>query len=1121
MTVPTSSPGPSSPTDHKVFRNKKRTKVRNATFVIPSTREHVRRQVTLRSTAGLDGPIRAGSWESEGSSFLSLSQHLSWSERFKVASHNVEVSAKNSWKWLNSPTGRALFKCSLAYMLGCMGTFLPALSNFLGQQDGKHMVATIIVYFHPARSAGSMMEAALLGLVAFLYAVFISVSSMAVSVLCETQFGLIELGYTIVLVVFCGGGLGFVGWTKQKFGQPLVNVACSLTSLAIITVLTKENAVQTAVFSNDKIVQVMKMVLLGITFTTAVSLLVFPVSARRDLRQSMIDATDAFEDMLTIITGSFLSGSETDLRSTAFRDVASRYKSVSSKLSKNLKEAKMEHYIYGTEKEYKCEVRLVNCMQKLAQSIGGLRSAAMTQFSLLKETSTLGSSTPVNPSRYTIPEIHGASLSSALKNKQENFAVLTAIDEHPDESSDVEDLDFRDGTVRRSSHVSDSTSFLPTVRTPAEIFSRFIIYLGPSIKSLAYTLSQILLELPFGTGPDFKIVINEHFTTSLTDALDLYREARAEALRELYKSKALGKERSQTVEADFEEVAASCGYFSFCLQELGEQMQTYLESLENLKESLESPGRRSWNWLKFWQPSKWSREIATPGSDPETDGLLVQNSPDGPHKDLPDFVNSKTGPDHAFVMQSTGQQSWYSQLFRVLKFLERDDIRFALKVGVGAALWATAAYIPATRPFYGHWRGEWGLLSYMLVCSMTLGASNTTGFARFIGTAIGALLAIIVWLMCQGNPFALAFCGWIVSLGCFYLIVAKGRAPFGRFILLTYNLSALYAYSLSVREGEDDDDEGGVNPIITEIALHRVVAVIGGVLWGLIITRIIWPISARQKFKDGLAIFWLRMGLQWKSDPLTAMLDVDPSKVVKSLQEEAAFQSYVTRLDSLRGAAASEFELRGPFPQASYARIMDSTNKMLDAFHALNAVVQKDVKPSEGESALLQFTADERAQLGARISHLFQEAGSSGSPSSLINFTFANDGASFPRFSPSVLASSLKLEYPINDDLPSTANARDRLLAKIFQFRKRETSAGEDGHGHDGDEDGTDDAHGDSGPSGRPGVDDGVVVTEDEDYALLYAYVLVTGQVAEELQKVKKEIEALFGVLDEELIQLY
>lgn len=79
----------------------------------------------------------------------------------------------------------------------------------------------------------------------------------------------------------------------------------------------------------------------------------------------------------------------------------------------------------------------------------------------------------------------------------------------------------------------------------------------------------------------------------------------------------------------------------------------------------------------------------------------------------------------------------------------------------------------------------------------------------------------------------------------------------------------------------------------------------------------------------------------------------------------------------------------------------------------------------------------------------------------------------------------------MNDDLPSTSNSRDRLLAKIYQFRKI-------------------DAERENGP-----------VAKDDDYALLYAYALVTGQLSQQIFNVKKEIEGLFGVLNEELLQLY
>jgi hypothetical protein len=54
-----------------------------------------------------------------------------------------------------------------------------------------------------------------------------------------------------------------------------------------------------------------------------------------------------------------------------------------------------------------------------------------------------------------------------------------------------------------------------------------------------------------------------------------------------------------------------------------------------------------------------------------------------------------------------------------------------------------------------------------------------------------------------------------------------------------------------------------------------------------------------------------------------------------------------------------------------------------------------------------------------------------------------------------VLASSMKLEYPLNDALPNIQHARDRLLARIFHYRlENEVS----------------------------------LHTTDGDYALLYAY---------------------------------
>jgi hypothetical protein len=254
---------------------------------------------------------------------------------------------------------------------------------------------------------------------------------------------------------------------------------------------------------------------------------------------------------------------------------------------------------------------------------------------------------------------------------------------------------------------------------------------------------------------------------------------------------------------------------------------------------------------------------------------------------------------------------------------------------------------------------------------MTIGASNTTGLQRFIGTCVGAALAIFAWFISGANAIVLGVLGWFVSLGCFTIILIFGKGPMGRFILLTYNLSALYAYSLSVKDGEDDEDEGGRSPEIWGIVLHRVVAVLAGCLWGVIVTRLVWPISARKKVKDGIALLWLRMGLIWKRDPLQMLVDGSTGANYMDIRESIELRRYLTQLEGLRSSATHEFDLRGPFPDKLYREILESSGRMLGAFHAMQVAISKDLKATVGEAELLKHTKAERMQLSARISHLF------------------------------------------------------------------------------------------------------------------------------------------------------
>ncbi|KAL6235393.1 hypothetical protein BDW75DRAFT_230355 [Aspergillus navahoensis] len=942
-------------------------KLRQATFILPKTGQRLKGLVQLR-----DSHVNfSGRPDDE-------ERHGLLSGEIPPAAEGVLPRAKEKlqeqWillrRFVTSELGIGVLKCSLAYLLGSLATFVPVLTALLGHQDSKHMVATITVYFHPARSEGSMFKALICAFLAFIYTAFISITSMWVEMFFQDTLHLLPLGHAIVLIVFCGGGLGFIGWTKQRLSDPLVNVACSLASLSTISALTKEGAVQAGDLSFAKISQVLKMIIMGVTATMTVSFLIFPISARKKLRSNLTSVTESMATMLALITESFLSGSEEELQTAEFVDAAAQHKRAYGLLDSLVKEAKLEHYVRGTEKEYRLEKNLVRWVQDITHNMGGLRSAASLQFQLLKQTKSVGSPHPRSlESSYQGVDFHQSTSPWSIP---EDRPCLEPIDERPEE--EVSEPDVLRPTVSRR-QTSESGAGMALL--PADIFAIFIDHLGPSM--------EIFREIPFGPAPNYKVTIDSRFITSLDRALELYKVSREEALETIYRQKDIIKVRTLEIEADLEEVAASCGHFSFSLLEFGQQLKELLAILDELQlESEERPHGRSWNWLKFWRKNDLERrrEVSSKCSSQPQNG------------------SSRSGKPPAKTR--IGYQIW-----RSLSVFRRDDMKFAIKVGTGAALYAWPSFVASTRPIYSHWRGEWGLLSYMLVCSMTIGSSNTTGYARFLGTCLGAVCAIFSWYATNGNAFGLAFLGLIMATWTSYIIIVKGQGPMGRFIMLTYNLSVLYAYSLTQQDGQDDQDEGGDSPIITEIALHRVVAVFSGCIWGIIITRLIWPISARKRLKDGLALLWLRLSLIWKSGPLSATHSSKQPTEFMTARDKLEVERFLAHLESLQASARSEFQLKQAFPDGVYTNLLAHTRSMVNAFVAMNLELAKNMTSSQGELAILDYTVPERRHLSSRISHLL-----------------------------SFMASSMKLEYPLIDNLPNVEHARDRLLARIFHYRR-------------------------------------------------------------------------------------
>ena len=372
-----------------------------------------------------------------------------------------------------SEHGKGVFKFGLAYLLGSLATFIPFISSFLGHQDGKHIVATVVVYFHPARSRGSMIKALICAILAFLYTTFVSVTSMCVSMFFE-NLDLLVVGHIIVLIVFCGGGFAFIGWTKQRLNDPLVNVPCSLASLSTTTILTKEGAVQKGNLSFVKIEQTLKMLIMGVCAAMAVSFLFFPISARKKLRANVTTMTSTLAIMLGYVTESFITGSDDEMHTPPFTNASTQNKRSYVLLDKLVKEAKLEHYVAGTEREYRLEKRLVRCVQDINQNMGGLQSAANLQFQLLKQTQQ--GSGIFSPGRNILVRKNSStSYPGVWSVFEEATLTLSREPEEADLTAEPQTMHVPVSNLDHEGRVSTATP------SPQRMFEVFIEHLGPSM----------------------------------------------------------------------------------------------------------------------------------------------------------------------------------------------------------------------------------------------------------------------------------------------------------------------------------------------------------------------------------------------------------------------------------------------------------------------------------------------------------------------------------------------------------------------------------------------------------------------------------------------------------------
>lgn len=866
-----------------------------------------------------------------------------------------------------SATFQNVVKASVAYLIASLAVYWGPLSHFLGNLDTKHIAASASVYFHPGKSKGAMHQLFLFALLSLLFSFSLSLSSRTISSFLYNK-GMIGWSYAIDLLL-SSIGLGIVAYWKQKVDMDSFSTACHLAYISIIAGIVKEGSLNADRSPLPGLIALSKIVMFGSLTAVCVCYLLWPRSAVALLRSSLNDSFNNMSLLLSVLSHRFLKGEaviEKDEKLLLFLHERTDL------LKVYLKEAQFELRLSGKEAEYELYKEIVNATCSLEEHLQGIKSSCEMQWHLLQ-------------SDVLDPDYRQQLNSDCSARFTRKYS-----------------RDIADEFIRFQNHaVEDSGAFDAVYST--HLFDLFAYYLAPSVKSFVFTVKEILGVLPFEEldgkkKRKHKFVDSANYQTSLEKALDIYEEKQVRTFESLY-SQQIFQPDSFIFKSDQEEVAACCGNFSALLGSYGKELIRFLELIAKFEEVAKSK-RRSWTWLTSWR--SFSRmQIAKKDSDSTLVDALQEITARAKRRydvSLQDYCFETTALLPKKRTRCDQLRSW---LWENLRILRSSNFQFGLRTAIGAFFISIFAFVPATRSRFVSYRSEWALIIYCIMMSKSLGGTAMPAKWRFMGTFQGALLAYIIWHVSNANPIALALTGFCLSIPCFYILIYwEINHAYGRFILLTYNLTALYTYMEL-----DSLGDGDKRPIVWEIAFHRFVAVSFGIIWALLITAILLPNSARTQLKSGLTILWLRMGVIWSSNPMDSRKYHEGHRLV-GMRDLKGTREVLLECHTLLKLAPNEFRLRGRFPKNIYAQLLTCTSAVLDAFLNLQIMVRMNSVLLPNELYVLQYIEEERDELEHRIFLIFY-----------------------------MISSALALGFPLPSKPASTEHAKNRLLLKLSEFR--------------------------------------------------------------------------------------
>ncbi|KAF6761178.1 hypothetical protein DFP72DRAFT_880344 [Ephemerocybe angulata] len=908
---------------------------------------------------------------------------------------------RRKWRRLRSlvPTMpvvyRNVLKGAIAYFVASLFTFEPHLSTLFSglvsyKNDGEeklplpsgHMVATIAVYFNPAKTMGAMIEADLFVLLGLFYSSFVCLGSMAMYWWLELKPGWEWLADLIVLC-WIGFSMGVIAFLKVWMNNPSFNTACSMMAIIIFVVIVKEGGWET-------LLQVTAIVLCGSTISNVVCYFIWPQSATSNLQANMVKTLDSFSTVLSMLTKLFLLEDDTRDVGKLQRAVENHQNSFTS-LKKDLGEAQTEwmYRDFNFDKDgatgskgnsilrnefasHRGYEDAVTSMNHLAQHLNGLRSGTSLQHELTKAEvgGQPGKARAVDDDESAILDAAADMFGDLVDELGPPLKALSGACVHTFKKLKVAFMKAKSSNLRPSD-IMQPQDFIEL----AEGIERALVRFESTSNHALLRLYRKGAHLP-GLSPGD---LRGSFTSSY------FKQGDAE---------------NTILTEDENEHVFLVYFFIFTLQEFAEELISLVDAMERIY---------SYERRRLLQAI-----LALVRLCQGREGLArISSYIVPPHRVAhPFFPKVRPHAPDTIQTPSKSQLTLWGRLkydiWEFGKLLKERNVKFAMRAGLAIALLASPAFFDSTRPFFVENQGDWALLSAFVVMSPTIGA-------------VRAVTAASIFTIFPENAVALSIFGFFVSLPCFYVAVTRPKQMAAtRFVLLTYNLTCLYRYNIR------EQDVG-----VWEIAIDRALAVTIGVLWALIASRIWWPAEARKELTVALGEFCLNIGWlytrlvasnsfapEYRADGTRDESQSESSLVVRnsqttrlhnSIQEfmamELHLQIKLIEIQNLLAQAQLEPRLKGPFPVKLYRDILTSLQTILDRLHSMRCVTTREEWYTSVRKDFIMPVNKERHEMVGNV---------------ILGL--------------SIIASAFRLKAPLPPYLPPAEKSRQKLVAAIRQL---------------------------------------------------------------------------------------